>query len=186
MNKKKFVLQNFFRDVCSPRPDCSGDQKFRTFDGTCNSLTSPLRGKSNICNISIDPLDYLIQTIQYVVHHQNCRIQKQSLPSPFASSLWGRRHPPQAFSPSLKIKVIVDFSTSRGVSSHVSHDQGYQSSLPSPRVISDTIMRFSSTSLSFPTSFTEQLALFYFFYESDSSPGRATRTRRRARRTPTW
>ena len=85
--------------------------------------------------------------------------------------------------PSLKIKVIVDFSTSRGVASHVSHDQGYQSSLPSPRVISDTIMRFS---LSCPTSFTEQLSLFYFQYESYFSAGRATRTRRRARRTPTW
>jgi len=80
-------------NVCAPRPDCSGDQKFRTMDGTCNSLTNPLRGSKN---------------------------------SPYLRLL------PPAYGDGVFLP--------RGVSPPHNHNHGYLSSLPSPRVISDTIM----------------------------------------------
>jgi len=91
---KKLPEEKELGNVCSPRPDCSGDQKFRTMDGTCNSLTNPLRGSKN---------------------------------SPYLRLL------PPAYGDGIFLP--------RGVSLPFSREQGYQSSLPSPRVIVDTIMR---------------------------------------------
>ena len=45
---KDLNLNSLPRNVCSPKPDCSGEQKFRTMDGTCNSLSNPLRGALKI------------------------------------------------------------------------------------------------------------------------------------------
>merc|ERR1719430_2422976 len=90
---KKLPEEKDEGNVCTPRPDCSGDQKFRTMDGTCNSLTNPLRGSKN---------------------------------SPYLRLL------PPAYGDGVFLP--------RGVTLPPSPEQGYQSSLPSPRVISDTIM----------------------------------------------
>ena len=70
----------------------------------------------------------------------------------------------------LPLLVFSKSSNFRGVNSHVDHEQGYQSSLPSPRVISDTIMR---------EGFQKS------FLSTNVPSGREIRMRPRVRQTPT-
>jgi len=79
-------------DVCQPKPFCNKEDKYRTFDGTCNSLSQPLKGAKNSPYIRVLEPAYG---------------DKSSLP--------------------------------RGVASY-SPTKGYISNLPSPRLISDSIM----------------------------------------------
>ena len=79
---------------------------------------------------------------------------------------------PRYFHLSRRVSSKLSFYFFRGVSLPPNREQGYQSSLPSPRLITDTIMR--------------ETLLKSFLSMSIVSPGRASRTTLRARQTPTW
>merc|ERR1719334_1182757 len=80
--------------ACRPKVKCNGDSRYRSFDGTCNSIANPLKGAKD---------------------------------TPFIRFL------PPAYGDGIFLP--------RGVHSQPRPDTGYESSLPSPRVITDSIMQ---------------------------------------------